>query len=203
MLFSLNKLTMNIPVKNPHVRCFALLALIVAVASLPLTARAAQSKAAPEFTMYLQVEGIVGPVKEPGFEKAIEILAYSWGASQTGSFGGSGSGAGKPNFNDLSMTKYFDASTPPLLLALAKGTHLPKVTLTLVRRVNGVDDKFMVFAANDVLVTSLQTGGSSTQDAATLTESLSLAFAKATLTYKNVDGTTSQVTIDIKGGIAF
>ena len=84
--------------------------------------------------MYLQIEGIVGDVKDPGFENAIEILAYSWGASHSGSFSGGG-GSGKAHFQDISFTKYFDTSTPPLLMALAQGTHLAKATLTLVRRV--------------------------------------------------------------------
>jgi type VI secretion system secreted protein Hcp len=184
------------------VRSFALLALLVATTLLPVSANAIQLKSSPDFKMYLQVEGVVGDVTEPGFEKAIEIVAYSWGASQSGSFVGGGSGGGKPNFQDLSMRKYFDASTPPLLLALAKGTHIPKATLTLVRRVNGAADKFMVFAATDVLVTSLSTGASASEDSGTLVENVTIAFGQAKLTYKNLDGTTSEVTLNVAGGTA-
>lgn len=88
------------------------------------------------------------------------------------------------------------------MLALAQGTHLAKATLTLVRRVGGVADKFMVFEAPQVLVSSLSTGGSIGQDAATLTENLSLGFTQAKLTYKDLDGTTSEVTLNVAGGSA-
>jgi type VI secretion system secreted protein Hcp len=185
--------------KNSPVRYFAVLALIVAVAS-PVIGRAAQPHAVADFKMYLQVEGISGDVKAPGFENAIEVLAYSWGASSSGSFSGGGGGqVGKANFQDLSMTKYFDVSTPPLLLALAKGTHLAKATLTLVRRVNGADESFMVFAATEVLVSSLSTGASIGESPASLTETLTLNFATAKLTYKSLDGTVGEVVLDVTG----
>ena len=42
----------------------------------------------------------------------IDVLAWSWGMSQSGSMHMGGGGAGKVNVQDLSFTKYIDKSTP-------------------------------------------------------------------------------------------
>ena len=60
----------------------------------------------------------------------IDVLAWSWGMSQSGTtHQGSGGGAGKANFQDLSFTKYIDSSSNALMAALSKGTHIAKVVL--------------------------------------------------------------------------
>ena len=179
-------------------RRLALFLLILAACFASTSIPAAQSvlKGPPELKMYLQVDGISGEVKDTGFENAIEILAYSWGASQSGSVVGPGSGVGKANLQDVSLTKFYDTSTPPLLLALFKGTHLPKATLTLVRTVNGAPDKFLTIVLTELIVTSVSTGGSIGQAADTLTENITLNFAKIKITYKAADGTVSEVSWD-------
>ena len=64
----------------------------------------------------------------------IDVLAWSWGMSQSGTTHmGKGGGAGKANFQDLSFTKYVDSATNALMTALAKGTHVDEATL-LVRK---------------------------------------------------------------------
>jgi type VI secretion system secreted protein Hcp len=65
--------------------------------------------------------------KENGPEGDIDVLAWSWGMSQSGTTHmGGGGGAGKANFQDLSFTKYIDSSTNALMIALAKGTTFRK-----------------------------------------------------------------------------
>jgi hypothetical protein len=47
----------------------------------------------------------------------IDVLAWSWGMSQSGTFHvGGGSGAGKVNVQDISITKYVDKASPILML---------------------------------------------------------------------------------------
>jgi type VI secretion system secreted protein Hcp len=46
---------------------------------------------------------------------------------------GGGGGAGKANFQDLSFTKYIDSSTNALMIALAKGSHIPEVSCWCAR----------------------------------------------------------------------
>ena len=100
------------------------------------------------------------------------LLAFSWGASQSGSFHtGGGGAAGKASFQDLSATKYLDATSPVLVGLIATGGVVDEATLTVAPK----SGPGVTYRLQQVLVTSLSTGGSSGEDA--LTENLSLNFA--------------------------
>ena len=62
--------------------------------------------------MILDLTGeIQGEAQDYKHKDEIDVLAWSWGVSQSGSFHqGLGGGAGKANFQDLSVTKYIDKS---------------------------------------------------------------------------------------------
>lgn len=106
-----------------------------------------------------------------------QTLAWSWGASNAGTIGGGGSGAGKANFQDLSLTRTTDGQSPQYLHALAAGTHLP--TLVLV-------DGPATITLTEVLVTSYSTGGST----GPLTENITFNFGTLRFT---VNGATTCV----------
>ena len=79
------------------------------------------------------------------------VLAWSWGASNSGTVGGGGGGgAGKANFQDLSLTRNPDGQSPQYLHALAAGTHLPTIVLV---------DGSTNITLTEVLITSYSTGG--------------------------------------------
>ena len=108
---------------------------------------------------------------------AFEVLAWSWGASnsvQIGSVGGGG-GAGTANFQDLSITRYSDALTPLLLQRLASGGHIVGGRLDLATK-----DQIETFELSMIFVTSLSTGRSAGEDRQT--ENLSLAAGAFTYT---------------------
>ncbi|MES2259288.1 MAG: type VI secretion system tube protein Hcp [Pseudomonadota bacterium] len=121
----------------------------------------------------------------------IDILAWSWGASNSGSFhAGGGGGAGKANFQDISFTKYLDKASPAILSALAKGSHIPEAKL-LVRKAGEGQQKYLEMTLTKVLVTSLSTGGSGGEDK--LTENVTLNFAEVKFEYflQNEKGVTA------------
>jgi type VI secretion system secreted protein Hcp len=121
----------------------------------------------------------------------IDVLAWSWGASNSGSFhAGGGGGAGKANFQDISITKYLDKASPALLIALAKGSHIPVAKL-LVRKAGDGQQKYLELTMSKVLVTSVSTGGSGGEDR--LTENVSLNFAEVKFEYflQNEKGVTA------------
>ncbi len=123
--------------------------------------------------------------KVQGPKGDIDILAWSWGMSQSGTtHTGGGGGAGKANFQDLSFTKYIDSSTNALMTALAKGSHIDKVVL-LVRKAGEGQQKYILITMEEVLVTSLSTGGSGGEDR--LTENVTLNFAKVKVDYTPQD----------------
>ena len=100
--------------------------------------------------------------KVQGPKGDIEILAWSWGMSQSGTtHTGGGGGAGKANFQDISFTKYVDSSSNALMTALAKGSHIDKCVL-MVRKAGEGQQKYILITMEEVLVTSIQTGGSGT-----------------------------------------
>jgi len=129
--------------------------------------------------------------KVQGPKGDIDILAWSWGMSQSGTTHmGGGGGAGKANFQDISFTKYVDAATNGLMAALAKGSHIDKCVL-MVRKAGEGQQKYIEIAMEEVLVTSLSTGGSGGEDR--LTENVTLNFAKVKFGYSKQDA---------KGGVA-
>lgn len=115
----------------------------------------------------------------------IDVLAWSWGMSQSGSTHmGGGGGAGKANFQDLSFTKYVDSASNALMTALAKGSHLPACKL-MVRKAGEGQNKYIFITMNEVIVTSVSTGGSGGEDR--LTENVTLNFAKVSFAYTPQD----------------
>ena len=80
-----------------------------------------------------------------------EVLAWSWGVSQSGSLHtGGGGGTGKPSFQDISLTRVTDEASPLLIAAVARGDHLMGVELT-------TDN--VTISLHRVIVTSYSTGG--------------------------------------------
>jgi type VI secretion system secreted protein Hcp len=133
--------------------------------------------------MFLELDKINGETNDKvyGPKKAIDILAWSWGMSQSGSFHvGGGGGAGKANFQDLSVTKYVDNSTPTLMQKLATGDHVATGVLT-IRKAGKVPLEYIKLKLTKIMVTSLSTGGSGGEDR--LTENLTLNFAEFEVIY--------------------
>ena len=123
--------------------------------------------------------------KAQGPKGDVDILAWSWGMSQSGTtHTGGGGGAGKANFQDLSFTKYVDSASNALMTTLAKGAHIPKVTL-LVRKAGEGQQKYILITMEEVIVTSVSTGGSGGEDR--LTENVTLNFAKVKFDYTPQD----------------
>ena len=86
---------------------------------------------AVDMTIKIEEPGLEGESKLSGLEKQIDVLAWSFGVSQSGTMHmGEGGTAGKANVQDISITKYVDAASPNLFLFCCNGQHVKKVTLT-------------------------------------------------------------------------
>ncbi|OUT62952.1 MAG: Hcp1 family type VI secretion system effector [Rhodopirellula sp. TMED11] len=125
--------------------------------------------------MFLDIKGeIKGESQDKTHKDEIDVLAWSWGVSQSGSFHvGGGGGAGKANFQDISVTKWIDSSSPILMLYCSNGDHFKEATLT-VRKAGKKPLEYLILKMKDVLVTSVSVGGSGGEDR--LTENISLNF---------------------------
>lgn len=135
--------------------------------------------------MFLELEGIKGESVDKVHKEKIDILAWSWGMSNSGTFHhGSGGGAGKANFQDLSVTKYIDKSSATLLSNCATGKHIAKGKL-IIRKAGDKPLEYLTISLEKILVTAVSTGGSSGEER--LTENVTLNFAKITTDYKIQD----------------
>jgi type VI secretion system secreted protein Hcp len=131
--------------------------------------------------MFIKVGTLEGESKDSTHGKEIDVLAWSWGASNSGSAHvGGGGGAGKVNVQDLSFTKYIDKSSPDLMLSCCNGKHHPEAKLT-VRKAGENPLEYLIITMTDVLVTSVSTGGSGGEDR--LTENVTLNFSKVKVDY--------------------
>jgi type VI secretion system secreted protein Hcp len=151
--------------------------------------------------MFIKIGSLEGESKDKTHAKEIDVLAWSWGVSNSGSAHmGTGAGAGKASVQDLSFTKYIDASSNALLMACATGEHFDAATL-VVRKAGGTPLEYLTITLNEVLVTSVSTGGSGGEDR--LTENITLNFAKFKYSYQPQDdkgaklGGTKDATYDI------
>lgn len=145
------------------------------------------------YDMFLKVGEILGEAQDakyPGTDGWIDVLAWSWGASNSGSTHVlSGSGTGKANFQDISTTKYVDKSSTDLLKSTANGKHHAEAQL-IVRKAGEKPVDYLTITMNDVLITSYSTGGSGGEDRLTENVTLNFGSVKVKYTEQMTDGST-------------
>ena len=150
--------------------------------------------------IFLKIPPVKGELQDKKHKEEIDILAWSWGASNSGTaHRGPGAGGGKANIQDVSVTKYVDAASADLLLSCCKGKHFDEALLT-VRKAGGDPLEYVKITMNEVLITSISTGGTGGEDQ--LTENVNLNFAKVKFEYtaqdaKGVAGATSTMEYNI------
>jgi len=130
---------------------------------------------------YLTIDTIPGP--STSRPNAIDVLSFSWGASQTTTYGTGASGqeskAGRADFNHLSIMKVTDKTTPFLFDACVNATNIGKVTLVYDKPVNNAPQDYFKITIDDVIVTSVQLSGSAENP----TESVTLAYQSIEVAY--------------------
>lgn len=132
--------------------------------------------------MFIKIGDVKGEAQDKDHMDEIDVLAWSWGLSQSGTTHmGGGGGSGKVNVQDLSFTKYIDKSSPDLMLACCNGKHYPEAVL-IVRKAGEKPLDYVKIKMEDLIISSLSTGGSGGEDR--LTENVTLNFAKVTVDYK-------------------
>jgi type VI secretion system secreted protein Hcp len=132
--------------------------------------------------MFMKIKGIDGESQDAKRSKDIDVLAWSWGMSQSGTMHtGTGGGSGKVNVQDLSFTKYVDRASTVLMMACAKGTHFDTAELR-VRKAGDKPLDYITIKLKNVLITSLSTGGSGGEDR--LTENVTLNFSQFEVAYQ-------------------
>jgi type VI secretion system secreted protein Hcp len=133
--------------------------------------------------MFIKIDDVEGESQDSKHGKEIDVLAWSWGMSQSGTMhAGGGGGGGKVSVQDLSLTKWIDKSSPNLMAYCSSGAQYKEAKLT-VRKAGGKEPlEYLIITMKDVIVTSVSTGGSGGEDR--LTENVSLNFAAVLVDYQ-------------------
>lgn len=136
--------------------------------------------------MFLCIDNIPGEAQSKVHPDCIDVLAWSWGVSNSSSAGG---GTGQTNVQDISVTKYLDRSSPLLTTLVTNSKTLGNMVLYVEHGCDSCGDLnyYRLNFAPGSVVTSLSTGGSGGEDK--LTENVTFNFENVEwcYTYKQVD----------------
>lgn len=133
------------------------------------------------YDAFLKIEGITGEATAKGFEKAIEVYSFSWGASNPAHMTGAGLGAGKVSVSSFNLMKKSDKASPILFQSCCQGKHFKSASFSM-RKAGGEQIEFLKYEFTTIMIESIQWSGSQGGDD-TPTESLSFAFEKVDITY--------------------
>ncbi|SRR5258705_7995506 len=135
---------------------------------------------------YLIIEGRPGPSTSK--QNAIDVLSFSFGASQTSVIGAGSSGgearSGRADVSNLSIMKVLDKTSPLLFDDCVTGNYLEKVDLIYDKPMGDQQEDYFKIHMENALITSIQLSGSSENPV----ESLSFAFSKIKVSYNPEEG---------------
>jgi type VI secretion system secreted protein Hcp len=112
-------------------------------------------------TILLDIPDIPGQSTITDYADKIEVLSFSHGVAMqmTGSPSSSDRTSGRPNHQDLTVTKFVDLASCPLINACNAATNLKTVKLTIGRNDAGKLLPYLLITIDNTLVSSISTGG--------------------------------------------
>lgn len=104
---------------------------------------------------------VKGECSVPGYKGKVELLSFSHGVAMriAGDIGNSGRTSGKPNHQDMTVTKYLDAATPVLNEACCIGKAFPRVDIIIGRDDGGEVVELMRYTMTNALISSISVSG--------------------------------------------
>jgi type VI secretion system secreted protein Hcp len=96
-----------------------------------------------------------------GYEKKMALLSFSHGVAMqiTGDLSNAERTSGKPHHQDMTVTKYLDATSPVLNQACCAGKSFPQVDIVVGRNDDGKVIELMRYTMKNVLISSISVGG--------------------------------------------
>jgi len=131
---------------------------------------------------FLKLDTIEGESTKKGFEKQIEIDSYQWGESQGGSHSvGEHRTVGKVDMQPFTCVVKMTSASPKLFLACATGSKIAKAEFS-ARKAGGKQEVFLKWKLSDLIISSYQTGGSSSSEIPM--DTFTIAYTKIEVEYK-------------------
>lgn len=140
---------------------------------------------------YLKLDGVDGESQRDGHEGEIELISFSFGASNPSSIGiGSGGGTGAVSLTSFNVMKKTDASSVGMFRASCQGMHFPNATVQLYKSGGKEPLLYLQFNFEEVYVDAISWSGAEGGDNVPV-ESVSFSFGRVEITYtqQNPDGT--------------
>jgi type VI secretion system secreted protein Hcp len=130
---------------------------------------------------YLMIDGRPGPSTSK--QNAIDILSFSFGASQSSVIGVGSSGgearAGRANLHDVTIMKVVDKTSPLLFDDCVTGNYLKTVDIIYDKPMGDSQEDYYKIHMENALITSIQHSGSNENPV----ESISFAYSKIKVSY--------------------
>jgi type VI secretion system secreted protein Hcp len=164
-------------------KLIAALAVAASFAAVPAAANAADD-------VFLRVDGINGEQtvgKDAGY---IKLGAFAWGAENMATVGSAsgGASAGRAKFNELTIEKTVDATSPMFFQRMASGQHFK--SLELVVRKEG-QPSHLRYMFQTVFVTKTDVAGGSGEE--NTKETITFAFGATSQEFRGQSATGAQL----------
>jgi type VI secretion system secreted protein Hcp len=139
------------------------------------------------YDAFLKLDGIKGESQKTNHTDEIDIMSFSWGASNSSSVGtGTGVSTGKVSVSDFSIMKSTDISSATLFTKCCDGSVISTGVVTLQRQVGAKATPYLIYEFSNVYVTSIQWSGSGGAGDAPM-ESVSFTFEVGKVHYTPLD----------------
>jgi type VI secretion system secreted protein Hcp len=132
---------------------------------------------------HVKFDGVDGESTHKDHKGEVEVLSWSWSVAQQSALAGGGSGKGKAEPGVLSFTHYYDKASPVLAKHCVSGKHFATTVVTSRKAGEGQKD-FLKITMKEVLITSVNPGGSSGGD---LAEQVHCSYKDIEFEYKPQD----------------
>ncbi|HEX7315141.1 MAG TPA: type VI secretion system tube protein Hcp [Pyrinomonadaceae bacterium] len=113
-------------------------------------------------TIIMDMGGDVkGESTREGYRDKIELLTFSHGVAMqmTGDISTRERTSGRPNHQDMTVTKYLDRASPILNLRCCEGKMFPQVDIIIGLDNHGAVVELMRYTLKNVLISSISIGG--------------------------------------------
>ncbi len=125
---------------------------------------------------------IKGESQDDTHRNEIDVLAWDWALTQSGTTHVGSGGGGKVNVKDITLTKYVDLASNDLIKRCTNGEHIENGEL-IVRKSGGTAPvEYFRIKMENIMITSYTTGGSK-DGLDRIQETLTLNFRKFEVLY--------------------
>jgi type VI secretion system secreted protein Hcp len=144
---------------------------------------------------FLKVDSVTGESTATNHTGEMEILSFSFGASNPSSVGSQsgGSGTGKVSLSSFTVSKLTDSGSCALFNACCTGTAFASAVVTLqIATGTGGQLPYLVYTFSNIYVDSINWGGSG-DGSSKASETVSFSFASVSIAYSQqaADGSVS------------